>query len=119
MSESVIVEKPWGHEKIWAKTPRYVGKILFIKAGHQLSLQFHRVKEETLLVQSGRMLLIFEPHSGAPLEEKVMLPGDVHHVSPLQKHRMRALEDTSVIEVSTPELEDVVRIEDSYGRAGQ
>ena len=110
------VEKPWGHELIWAHTERYVGKVLHIRAGHKLSRQFHRVKEETLLVSSGTMLL--EIGEGAALEVRRMGPGDVFHVRPGTIHRMIAESDVDVTEVSTPELDDVVRLEDSYGREG-
>ena len=115
MSERV--EKPWGYELIWAKTERYVGKVLHIDAGHALSLQYHRVKEETLRVSSGRMKLEVE-EPGGPRREIEMKPGDTQHIAPGVIHRMTALETTEVIEVSTPELDDVVRLEDRYGRSG-
>lgn len=110
------VEKPWGHELIWARTGRYVGKILYIRAGHKLSLQYHKSKDETVCLQKGRMQLLLEDAQGQ-LREHVLNPGDAHHIAPLRKHRMIALEDCEVLEVSTPELDDVVRLEDSYGRA--
>jgi mannose-6-phosphate isomerase-like protein (cupin superfamily) len=111
------VEKPWGYELIWAKTSRYVGKILHIEAGHSLSLQYHRVKEETIRLGSGRLLLeVQEP--GEALREIHLAPGDSFHLLPGTIHRMTALETCEVIEVSTPELDDVVRLEDRYGRAG-
>ena len=110
-------EKPWGYELIWAKTDKYVGKILHIRRGHMLSLQYHRVKEETILLQSGKMNFIFENNSGI-MEEIILNPGESHHVPVGRKHRMIALEDCDVIEVSTPELDDVVRLEDGYGRVG-
>lgn len=110
------VEKPWGHELIWAHTDRYVAKILFIKAGHKLSRQYHKVKDETLMVETGAMdLEVGEPPSP---DVRRMNPGDVFHVTPGTIHRMAAVEDTRVFEVSTPELDDVVRLEDSYGREG-
>jgi len=110
-----IVEKPWGHELIWAKTVHYVGKILHIKAGEALSLQYHRVKDETIMVLSGRLSFEFFVEGEAPrfLE---LLTGEPFHVAPGLRHRMTAIEDTDVLEVSTPELEDVVRLEDRYGR---
>ena len=114
--EVIRVEKPWGHELIWARTGQYVGKILHINKGQQLSLQFHRVKEETIFIQSGRMKFIYEEKPGH-LAEIIMNPGDCHHIPPNTKHRMIALDDCDVFEVSTPQLDDVVRIEDSYGRA--
>lgn len=108
------VEKPWGYEIHWAHAARYVGKILHINAGHALSLQYHDVKEETILLWSGRML--FEIQEGDTLVKKQMRPGDRIHVTPKTIHRMTALEDCDVFEVSTPELDDVVRLEDRYGR---
>lgn len=110
------VDKPWGHELIWAETPRYVGKLLHIQAGHRLSRQYHRVKEETLLIQSGEMELEVGPTES--IEKRRMLKGDVFHVRPGTIHRMIAITDVDVIEVSTPELDDVVRLEDVYGREG-
>lgn len=114
--EPAIVDKPWGHELIWAKTPRYVGKILHVRAGEALSLQYHRIKEETIMVLSGRMKLEFfaEGEEPSTRELEVRVP---FHVSPGLRHRMIAIEDTDVLEVSTPELDDVVRLEDRYGRA--
>jgi quercetin dioxygenase-like cupin family protein len=109
------VEKPWGHELIWAETPRYVGKVLHIKAGERLSRQYHRVKEETLLIQTGEMLLEVGPAEA--IEQRTMRPGDVFHVAPGTIHRMIAVTDVDVLEVSTPELDDVVRLDDVYGRA--
>ena len=109
------VEKPWGYELHWAKTERYVGKVLHINAGHALSLQFHNLKDETIYVQRGRMM--FEiGQQGGPIQTIEMRPGDAVHVTPLTVHRMTAIEDCDLLEVSTPELDDVVRIEDRYGR---
>ncbi len=110
------VEKPWGHELIWAQTGDYVGKIIFIKKGQRLSLQFHEVKEETIYVMSGVMSFHFEENG--VLSETVLKAGEAHHIPPMRKHRMTAVEDCTVLEVSTPQLGDVVRIEDAYGRAG-
>ncbi len=112
------VEKPWGYELIWARTGDYVGKVLHINRGHRLSLQYHRQKEETFLLYTGKMTLVFENEQGT-LEEITMLPGDAHHVPPGKKHRMIAVEDCDVFEVSTPQLDDVVRLEDGYGRTGK
>lgn len=111
------VEKPWGYELIWAETKDYVGKILHIKQGQRLSLQYHEIKEETMYVVSGKMLFVIENDQGE-MEEIEMGPGEAHHVPTGRKHRMIALEDTDVAEVSTPHLKDVVRLEDSYGREG-
>jgi mannose-6-phosphate isomerase len=110
------VEKPWGHELVYATTERYGGKVLFIRAGEQLSLQFHKEKDETIYIYSGRLELeIGEP--GKPLDTEVVGPGRAFHLIPGTVHRMRAVEDTFVLEVSTPEIDDVVRLEDRYGRA--
>jgi mannose-6-phosphate isomerase len=113
------VEKPWGHEVWWARTERYVGKILHVKAGESLSLQYHNVKDETILIQSGRLLFETKP-AGDPgeLRRIEMSPGDVFHITPGTLHRMTGLTDCDIVEVSTPELEDVVRLEDRYGRQG-
>jgi mannose-6-phosphate isomerase len=111
------VEKPWGYELHWAKTERYVGKVLHVKAGHALSLQYHNVKDETIYLYSGRML--FEIERNGALTKEEMRPGDVVHVTPKTVHRMTAIEDCDVLEVSTPELDDVVRIEDRYGRVDE
>jgi quercetin dioxygenase-like cupin family protein len=113
------VEKPWGHEIWWARTERYVGKILHVKAGESLSLQYHNVKDETILIQSGRLLFETKPAGDSgELRRIEMNPGDVFHITPGTVHRMTALTDCDIVEVSTPELEDVVRLEDRYGRQG-
>jgi mannose-6-phosphate isomerase len=109
------VEKPWGYELIWAKTKDYVGKILHIKKGHQLSLQYHRIKEETILVSTGVMKFVIEGDDGV-VGEVILNAGDAHHIAVGKKHRMIAVEECDVFEVSTPHLEDVVRLEDGYGR---
>ena len=108
------VDKPWGYELHWAITDRYVGKVLHIHAGHALSLQYHRRKEETILLWSGRLL--FEIQEGERLVTREMRPGDRIHVPPGTTHRMTAVEDCDIFEVSTPDLDDVVRLEDRYGR---
>ena len=109
------VEKPWGYELHWAKTDRYVGKVLHVKAGHALSLQYHNRKDETIYLYSGRM--VFEiGELGGPLAKREMKPGDTVHVAPKTVHRMTAIEDCDILEVSTPDLDDVVRLEDRYGR---
>ncbi len=112
------VEKPWGHELWWAHTDRYVGKLLHVKAGSQLSLQYHVKKDETIHLWSGEMVLVLGAEGGS-LAEHTMRPGDSYHVRPGTVHRMRALTDCDVLEVSTPEVEDVVRLEDDYGRKGR
>lgn len=112
-----IVDKPWGHELIWAHTGRYVGKILHINQGESLSYQYHRVKDETIRLLSGSMEMDLEQDS---VQSKITLrPGDCLHIIPGMKHRMTAVETCDVLEVSTPELDDVVRLEDRYGRAGR
>jgi mannose-6-phosphate isomerase len=112
------VEKPWGHELIWAITETYCGKVLFVKAGHALSLQFHRAKEESWLVQSGRAKLELGDAGETVLAEEVVSAGSAFHYLPGTVHRITAIEDTTILEVSTPQLDDVVRLEDAYGRAG-
>ena len=109
------VDKPWGYELRWAKTERYVGKIIHVDAGQALSLQYHHVKDETILVWSGRIR--FETGRGDTRATREMGPGDSVHIAPGTVHRMTALETADIFEVSTPELEDVVRLEDRYGRA--
>ena len=112
------VEKPWGHELIWAHTDRYVGKVLVIEPGKRLSLQYHEQKDETLLVMRGTLRL----HIGPSLEEIKQIdlgPGESYHVRTGQTHRFEALsEQVELVEVSTPELDDVVRVEDDFGREG-
>jgi mannose-6-phosphate isomerase len=111
------VEKPWGHELIWAHTERYVGKILVIEAGKRLSLQRHLVKDESIFVTSGRLRLTLEDETGTIRVEELG-PSDYRHVLPGRIHRYEAVERTELMEVSTPELDDVVRLEDDYGREG-
>ncbi|MGZ4780013.1 MAG: cupin domain-containing protein [Thermoanaerobaculia bacterium] len=108
------VPKPWGYELIYGKTNRYVGKILHINRGESLSLQYHEMKEETLYVVEGELLLTIE-HEGDRREIRLR-KGEAFHIPPRLIHRMEAIVDTDVAEVSTPELEDVVRLEDRYGR---
>jgi mannose-6-phosphate isomerase-like protein (cupin superfamily) len=112
------VEKPWGYELIWAHTDTYVGKVLFVRAGQALSLQFHKEKDESWLVQSGRAKLELGKAGETVLEEEVITAGAAFHYVPGTVHRVTALEDTTILEVSTPQLDDVVRLEDAYGREG-
>jgi mannose-6-phosphate isomerase-like protein (cupin superfamily) len=112
------VDKPWGYELIWAVTDAYVGKVLFVRAGESLSLQFHRKKDESWLVQSGRAKLELGSAGDAMLKVEVIGPGASFRFLPGTVHRVTALEDTTILEVSTPELDDVVRLEDRYGREG-
>jgi len=111
------VEKPWGHELIWAHTDRYVGKVLVIEAGQRLSLQRHLVKDESIFVTSGRLRLHLEDEAGMVRVEELEA-GDHRHVPTGRIHRYEAIERTELMEVSTPELDDVVRIEDDFGREG-
>lgn len=112
------VEKPWGHELIWALTEVYCGKILFVKAGAALSLQFHNEKDESWLVQAGRAKLELGEAGQKVLHEEVIAAGTAFRYRPGTVHRVTALEDTTILEVSTPHLDDVVRLEDRYGREG-
>jgi mannose-6-phosphate isomerase-like protein (cupin superfamily) len=111
------VDKPWGHELIWAVTDRYVGKILVIETGRRLSLQRHEIKDESILVNSGRLRLHLEDDDGVVRTEDLG-PGEHRHVPTGRIHRYEAIERCELIEVSTPELDDVVRIEDDFGREG-
>lgn len=115
ITEEKIINKPWGSESIWAQTKDYVGKILFINRGHKLSKQYHEVKEETILVKSGTLFLEI---GNKEVEYLELGPGESYHVTPGTVHRFCARElDVVLIEVSTPELNDVVRIEDDYDRS--
>jgi mannose-6-phosphate isomerase len=117
--ESKIIDKPWGWEELWAITDQYVGKILYINAGHKLSLQHHQVKEETIRILSGDMLLYVGLSADEALNSQPirMIEGDTYHIKPGLLHRMVAVEDVKVLEVSTPHLNDVVRHYDEYGRS--
>ena len=120
MSETTRVEKPWGYELHWAKTDRYVGKLIHVNAGHALSLQYHNKKDETIFLWSGRLLFEIgrsqEPSEDGQRTEREMAPGDAVHITPKTVHRMTAITDCDIFEVSTPELDDVVRLKDRYGR---
>jgi quercetin dioxygenase-like cupin family protein len=111
------VDKPWGYELWWALTEAYAGKILHIERGHRLSLQFHEQKDESAYLLSGRLLLTKGP-SGDDLTTIELRPGDTWRNVPGEVHTIEAVEDSQVLEVSTPELDDVVRLTDSYGREG-
>jgi mannose-6-phosphate isomerase-like protein (cupin superfamily) len=112
------VDKPWGYELIWAEADDYVGKVLFVRAGEALSLQFHREKDESWLVQAGRAKVELGSAGDPVLKEEVVGPGTAFHFPPGTVHRVLALEDTTILEVSTPHRDDVVRLEDRYGREG-
>jgi mannose-6-phosphate isomerase len=114
--EPVKVDKPWGYELIWAETDDYVGKLLFIKAGESLSLQFHRQKDESWLVYSGRARIEMAAPGEKLPQAEVVGAGAAFRIKPGTVHRITGVEDTTIIEVSTPFLEDVVRLEDRYGR---
>ena len=111
------VPKPWGHELIWALTDRYCGKVLVIEAGRRLSLQRHHVKDESIYVLRGRLRLHLEDDAGTVRVEELG-PGDGRHVATGRIHRYEAIETTELLEVSTPELDDVERLEDDFGREG-
>ena len=111
------VEKPWGHELVWAETERYAGKILVIETGRRLSLQYHEHKLESIRVLSGRLKLYLEDESGE-LRTEELGPGESRTVPVGRRHRFEALERVELIEVSSPELDDVVRVEDDFGREG-
>ncbi len=121
LSENLIqkrierIEKPWGYELIWAHTDTYVAKILFVKAGHSLSLQYHRQKEETMFIESGDCIIETGPDS-TQLTRHSFCHGGVFHIPPGRLHRIHATTDCRIFEVSTPHLSDVVRLEDNYGR---
>jgi mannose-6-phosphate isomerase-like protein (cupin superfamily) len=110
------VDKPWGHEIVFARSDTYCGKLIFVRAGEQLSLQFHRRKDETIYVHSGRIELEIGDPGGA-LDVEVVGAGRAFRLRPGVVHRWKALEDSVVLEASTPDLDDVVRLEDNYGRA--
>jgi len=112
------VEKPWGWELIWAESEAYVGKLLFIRQGEALSLQYHEVKDEAWLVREGAARVELGVADGDGLDTIEIREGDALHYPPGTLHRVTALEDTVIIEVSTPHLDDVVRVEDRYGREG-
>src|SRR5712664_1693053 len=111
------IDKPWGYELIWAATDHYLGKVLHIRRNERLSLQLHRQKEETIFVVSGRMTLVFESETGELLEIPLE-PSEAHHIPAGRRHRLIAIDDCDVLEVSTPHPDDVVRLEDSCGRVG-
>ena len=111
------VDKPWGHELIWALSDVYCGKVLFVKAGDSLSLQYHEQKDESWLIQSG-LAKIELGAVGEPMRRGDVGPGAAFSYRPHTVHRITAVEDTTILEVSTPHLDDVVRLEDSYGREG-
>jgi mannose-6-phosphate isomerase len=112
------VEKPWGYELIWALSDEYAGKLLSVNAGQQLSLQFHRQKDESWYLLEGVAELEFAAPGEKTTTAEVVRPGAAFRIRPGTVHRIRALEDVLMLEISTPHLDDVVRLEDDYGRAG-
>ena len=108
------VEKPWGHELIWARTDRYVGKILHIEAGHVLSLQYHNKKDESIYVLTGEIILRLK--QGETLIERRLGQGGAVHIQPTVVHQFEAVVASDLLEASTPEIDDVVRLQDRYGR---
>lgn len=115
-SEPKRVDKPWGHELWFAHTEHYAGKLLIVEAGHRLSLQYHDAKDESCYLLSGKLLLVQGP-SADQLEEIVLEPGVRWRNTPGVVHTIEAIEDATVLEVSTPQLDDVVRLDDRYGRS--
>jgi mannose-6-phosphate isomerase-like protein (cupin superfamily) len=112
------VEKPWGHETIWAHTDRYAGKILHVKAGHALSVQYHNEKDETVYLLSGELKYWVKLDGSDDLQDMRLGVGDAFRITPGTVHYMEAVTDCDVLEASTPELDDVVRLNDRYGREG-
>lgn len=112
------VAKPWGHETIWAHSDRYVGKILHINAGQELSVQYHNRKDETVYLLSGEMVFRVEQDGEDALDDVQLKIGESFRITPGTIHQMAALTDCDVLEVSTPELDDLVRLSDKYGREG-
>lgn len=108
------VDKPWGYELVWARTERYVGKILHVRAGHVLSLQYHNRKDETMHVLAGELILRTQP--GDELLSRRFRAGETVHIPPRLIHQIEAVVDSDVLEASTPELDDLVRLQDRYGR---
>jgi mannose-6-phosphate isomerase len=118
LDKTQIKLKPWGREIWFAHTEKYAGKILEVKKGHRYSLQYHEVKEETQFVVKGKVKFTFGQDK-ENLQDKILEEGDKIDVKPYTIHRLEALEDTVIFEVSSPELDDVVKIEDDYGRSGK
>jgi mannose-6-phosphate isomerase len=116
-AEATRVDKPWGYEIRWAVTDRYAGKVLHVKRGEALSLQYHERKDEFQYVVKGEVEIEFGGPDGKLVKQRLGV-GDTFHITPGTRHRMTALQDAEIFEVSTPELDDVVRIDDRYGRAG-
>ena len=116
--EPTRVDKPWGYELIWALTDQYCGKLLVVRAGQALSMQFHREKDESWYLLEGRAEIEMAGAGEKSPAREVVTPGAAFRITPGTVHRVRALEDTTILEVSTPQIDDVVRLEDVYGREG-
>lgn len=114
--EVVVVPKPWGYERIWARSDRYVGKVLHINAGEELSLQYHNKKDETVHLLTGE--LVYRVKLGGELEDVKLKKGESFRITPGTVHQMYAVTDCDILEVSTPETDDIVRLSDKYGREG-
>ncbi len=112
------VPKPWGNETIWASNELYVGKILHITAGHSLSTQYHEVKDETIYLLRGELRYFVQVEGTDRLEDVLLQPGEAYRVTPGTIHYMEAVSDCDVLEASTPHLDDIVRLQDRYGREG-
>lgn len=112
------VPKPWGHETIWAHTDRYVGKVLHVKAGHALSVQYHERKDETVHLLAGELRYWVQLPGDAELRDQRLVAGESFRITPGTVHYMEAVTDCDILEASTPELDDVVRLQDRYGREG-
>ena len=111
------IDKPWGYELLFAHTDKYAGKVIFVKKGHRLSLQYHEKKDESIYVYDGELMLQIQGEDGV-ITSTVLKSGEGRRLKPLTRHRMEAIKDTYLFEVSTPELDDVKRLEDDYGRTG-
>ena len=116
--EVKVVPKPWGHETIWAHTDRYVGKVLHVKAGHALSVQYHERKDETIYLLRGEMIYWVKLDEAEGLKDVKLRVGEAFRITPGTVHYMEAVTDCDILEASTPELDDVVRLQDRYGRQG-
>ena len=116
--EPTRVDKPWGYELHWAKTDRYVGKLIHVNAGHALSLQYHNQKDETVYLLSGEMVYRVKLPGSEQLQDMKLKQGESFRVAPLTVHYIQAVTDCDILEASTPHLDDVVRLEDRYGREG-
>ncbi len=117
-TEVRVVQKPWGHETIWALTEHYVGKVLHIKAGEALSVQYHNTKDEVIHVLRGEMIYRIADKPGDALREVTLRAGESYRNEPGHVHQMQAVTDCDLLEASTPHLDDVVRLQDRYGREG-